>query len=149
MSIGTSTYIPKADERDRNRTWFVVDARDVVLGKLATKVASVLRGKHKPSFTPFLDTGDHVVVVNARHVHVTGNKETNKLFHRHTGYLGNLKTANVATVRTKQPARLIEDAVRGMLPKTPLGRAMIKKLRVYADGTHQHQAQNPKPLAIK
>jgi large subunit ribosomal protein L13 len=147
MSISASTHFPKAAERES--AWFVVDAKDQVLGKLATRIASVLRGKHKPTFTPFMDTGDHVIVLNARHVHVTGKKETDKQFHRHTGYLGNMRTVNVSELRQKHPARLVEDAVRGMLPKNRLGRAMFRKLRVYADGDHPHQGQKPAPLPVK
>jgi len=141
-----STYFPKAGERQSD--WFVIDAKDQVLGKLAARAASVLRGKHKPTYTPFLDTGDHVVVINARHVHLTGRKEGDKTYHQPTGYLGNMKNATAAQVRAKHPERLIEDAVRGMLPKTRLGRALFRKLKVYADGAHPHQAQQPKPLAI-
>jgi large subunit ribosomal protein L13 len=147
MSISASTHFPKGAELESD--WFVVDAKDKVLGRLATRVAAVLRGKHKPTFTPFLDTGDHVIVLNARHVHVTGKKETDKEFHRHTGYLGNMRTVNVSRLREKHPARLVEDAVRGMLPKNRLGRAMFRKLRVYADGDHPHQGQKPKPLPVK
>jgi len=147
MSISASTHFPKAAERES--AWFVVDAKDQVLGKLATRIASVLRGKHKPIFTPFMDTGDHVIVLNARHVHVSGKKETDKQFYRHTGYLGNMKSVNVSELRQKHPARLIEDAVRGMLPKNRLGRAMFRKLRVYADGDHPHQSQKPTPLPVK
>jgi len=141
-----STYIPKAAEQQSD--WFVIDAKDQVLGKLAARAATLLRGKHKPSFTPFLDTGDHVIVINARHVHVTGRKEGDKIYHQPTRYLGNMKSASVAEVRAKHPERIVEDAVRGMLPKTKLGRALFRKLKVYADGAHPHQAQQPKPLAV-
>jgi len=141
-----STYIPKAGERQSD--WFVIDAKDQVLGKLAAHAATLLHGKHKPSFTPFLDTGDHVIVINARHVHLTGRKEGDKLYHQPTGYLGNMKSASVAAVRAKHPERIVEDAVRGMLPKNRLGRALFRKLKVYADGAHPHQAQQPKPLAL-
>src|SRR5262245_35945199 len=141
------TYIPKVDERDRE--WFVIDAKNLVLGKLAAKAASILTGKHKPRYTPFLDTGDHVIVINAAQVHLTGRKETTKLYRHHTGYMGGLKSAVVADVRQKTPARVIEEAVRGMLPKTKLGKAMFHKLKVYASDKHPHQAQKPKPLAVK
>src|SRR6185295_746955 len=141
------TYIPKVDERDRE--WFVIDAKDQVLGKLATKAASVLTGKHKPKYTPFLDTGDHVIVINAAQVHLTGRKETAKLYRRHSGYLGGLKTAAVADVRKKAPIKVVEEAVRGMLPKTKLGRAMFHKLKVYAGEKHPHQAQKPQALNVK
>ena len=141
------TFIPKISEADRK--WFVLDARGQVLGKVATRAADILTGKRKPIYTPFLDTGDHVIVVNAAEVHLTGRKETDKLYRHHTLYLGNLKQAMAKDVRKKHPARLIEDAVKGMLPKTKLGRAMFGKLKVYAGATHPHQAQKPQPLKIK
>jgi large subunit ribosomal protein L13 len=141
------TYIPKVTELDRK--WFVIDAKGVVLGKLATVTASVLAGKRKPIYTPFLDTGDHVVVINAAQVHLSGRKETDKLYHHHTGYLGGLKSVAAGDVRKKNPAKVIEEAVRGMLPKTKLGRAMFGKLKVYAGDKHPHQAQKPEPLQVK
>lgn len=142
-----STYLPKKD--DLNRKWFVIDAEGAVLGKLATAVADVLSGKRKPIYTPFLDTGDHVVVINAEKVAVSGNKEETKLYRRHSGYLGGLKTASVRQVREKRPSRIVEEAVKGMLPKTRLGRAMFTKLKVYAGSKHPHEAQRPTPLAVK
>lgn len=142
-----STYIPKIAESDRK--WFVLDARGQVLGKLATLAASILSGKRKPSYTPFLDTGDHVVVINAAAVHLTGRKERDKLYRYHTGHLGNLKQAAARDVRRRRPERLLEEAIKGMLPKTKLGRAMYTKLKVYAGASHPHQAQKPQPLAIK
>jgi large subunit ribosomal protein L13 len=142
-----STHIPKAGEIARK--WYVIDARDEVLGRLATTAARVLTGKHKPSYTPFLDTGDHVIVINAERVHLTGRKEDGKQYHRVTGHLGGLRTTRASEVRTKHPARLVEEAVRGMLPKTKLGRAMFLKLKVYAGDRHPHQAQKPQPLAVK
>ena len=141
------TYIPKVDERDRE--WFVIDAKDKVLGKLATRAASILTGKHKPTFTPFLDTGDHVIVINAAKVHLTGRKETDKMYRHHTLYLGGLKSTAAGDVRKKHPTRIIEVAVRGMLPKTKLGRAMFHKLKVYAGDVHPHQAQKPKSVTLK
>jgi len=141
------TYIPKVDERDRE--WFVIDAKDKVLGKLATRAATILTGKHKPTFTPFLDTGDHVIVINASKVHLTGRKETDKMYRHHTLYLGGLKSTAAGDVRKKHPTRLIEEAVRGMLPKTKLGRAMFHKLKVYAGDVHPHQAQKPKSVTLK
>jgi large subunit ribosomal protein L13 len=141
------TYIPKADEKSRR--WFVIDAKGQVLGKLAVVAAEVLTGKRKATYTPFLDTGDHVVVINAAHVHLTGKKETDKMYRRHTGYLGGLKQVAAGDLRKKQPARVVEEAVRGMLPKTKLGRAMFHKLKVYAGDTHPHQAQKPEPLNVK
>ena len=141
------TYIPKADELDR--TWFVIDAKDKVLGKLAVLAADILSGKRKPTYTPFLDTGDHVIVINASQVHLTGRKETDKLYRYHTGFMGGLKTTAAADLRKKHPTRVIEEAVKGMLPKTKLGRAMFHKLKVYEGDIHPHQAQKPKPVALK
>jgi large subunit ribosomal protein L13 len=140
------TYIPKANSFERR--WFVVDAGGQVLGKVATRVADVLTGKRKPIYTPFLDTGDHVVVVNAGQVILTGAKEKKKLYRRHSGHLGGLKTRTARQVRGGHPERLVEEAVRGMLPKTRLGRAMFRKLKVYAGPSHPHQAQKPEPLSL-
>lgn len=142
-----TTHIPKAGEISRK--WFVLDAKGQVLGKLAAAAAELLSGKHKPVYTPFLDTGDHVVVINAAHVHLTGKKETGKVYHRHTGYPGGLKSTAAGDVRKKQPARIVEDAVRGMLPKSKLGRAMFGKLKVYVGDTHPHQAQKPQPGKVQ
>ena len=142
-----STYIPSG--KDIERAWFVIDAKNKVLGKIATEAASILQGKRKPIYTPFLDMGDHVIVINARRVHLTGKKESDKLYHHPTGYLGNLKTATAAEMRKKHPRRIIEFAIRGMLPKTKLGRAMYRKLRVYADAGHPHKAQNPQPTSVE
>jgi large subunit ribosomal protein L13 len=142
-----STFIPKISEADRK--WYLLDARGQVLGKLATRAADILTGKRKPIYTPFLDTGDHVIVVNAAEIHLTGRKERDKVYRHHTGFLGNLKQAMAKDVRQKHPARLLEDAIKGMLPKTKLGRAMFGKLKVYAGATHPHQAQKPQPLKIK
>jgi large subunit ribosomal protein L13 len=140
------THIPTPAEIARK--WFVLDAKGQVLGKLAARVAELLAGKHKPIYTPFLDTGDHVIVINAALIHLSGNKESDKVYHRHTGYLGGLKSDAAGDVRKKQPQRLVEEAVRGMLPKTKLGRAMFGKLKVYAGDEHRHQAQKPQPAAI-
>jgi large subunit ribosomal protein L13 len=142
-----TTYIPKVDERERQ--WFVLDAKDQVLGKLAATAASILTGKRKPIYTPFLDTGDHVVVINAAKVHLTGRKETDKVYRRHTGYLGGLKSTAATDMRAKAPTRIVEEAIRGMLPKTKLGRAMFHKLKVYAGDSHPHQAQKPKAANVK
>ena len=141
------TFIPTVTEQDRK--WFVIDAKGVVLGHLAAAAAQVLTGKRKPIYTPFLDTGDHIVVINAAEVHLTGRKETDKLYRTHSGYMGGLKTTSAGDTRKKHPERLIEDAVRGMLPKTKLGRAMFLKLKVYAGANHPHQAQKPQPLTVK
>jgi large subunit ribosomal protein L13 len=142
-----ATYIPKVGALDRK--WFVIDAKGVVLGKLAAAAATLLTGKRKPIYTPFLDTGDHVVVINASQVTLTGRKDESKVYHRHTGYPGGLKSTAAGEVRKKNPSRLVEEAIRGMLPKTKLGRAMFGKLKVYAGEKHPHQAQKPQPLAVK
>jgi large subunit ribosomal protein L13 len=140
------TYIPKQDAIDRR--WFVIDASGQVLGKVATKAASVLTGKTKPIYTPFLDTGDHVVVINADAIVLTGNKETDKVYRRHSGYLGGLKSRAAKDMRKERPLKIVEEAIRGMLPKTRLGRAMFLKLKVYAGAKHPHQAQKPQPLNL-
>jgi large subunit ribosomal protein L13 len=130
------------------REWFVVDAEGKTLGRLASELALRLRGKHKAQYTPHVDTGDYIVVVNAEKVRVTGNKLQDKVYHRHTGYIGNLKSINLEALLAKAPDRVITQAVKGMLPRNPLGRTMIKKLRVYAGPEHRHQAQQPQPLDI-
>jgi len=130
------------------REWFVIDATDKVLGRLSTEIAHRLRGKHKPEYTPHVDTGDYIVVINAEKVRVTGNKENDKMYHHHTGYIGSLKSVNLAKMRATHPDRIIKHSVKGMLPKNSLGRAMFKKLKVYAGSTHEHAAQQPKPLEI-
>ena len=140
------TYIPKATSLDRQ--WFVIDASGKVLGKVATAAANVLTGKRKPTYTPFLDTGDHVVVINADQVVLTGKKETDKLYRHHSGFMGGLKSRMARDVRQEHPARIVEEAVRGMLPKTKLGRAMFLKLKVYPGAKHPHQAQKPQPLNL-
>ena len=130
------------------RSWYVVDATDKVLGRLATEIAVRLRGKHKPEYTPHVDTGDYIVVVNAEKVRVTGRKATNKTYHRHSGYPGGIKSITFEKLIRRTPERIIETAVKGMLPKGPLGRAMYRKLKVYAGAGHSHAAQQPKPLEI-
>ena len=137
-----------AKPQDIRREWLLVDATDKTLGRLASEVAHRLRGKHKPIFTPHMDTGDHIIVVNAEKIKVTGNKLEDKYYHRHTGYIGNLKSVNLATVLEKHPERAIESAVKGMLPRNPLGRTMYRKLHVYAGPEHPHAAQQPKPLEL-
>lgn len=138
-----------AKKEEMQRRWFVVDAQGKTLGRLATRIAVVLRGKHKPIFTPHVDTGDHVIVVNAEKVHLTGNKLQKKMFYHHTGYPGALKSFKAEEVLKRSPARLIEEAVWGMLPKGPLGKAIFKKLKVYAGPDHGHQAQMPEPLFME
>ena len=140
------TYTPKASEIVRN--WHVVDADGMVLGRLASEVASVLRGKHKPTFATHIDTGDHVIIVNAAKVVLTSGKAEKKLVHRHSGYPGGLKTATYATLLTTKPEEALRRTVRGMLPKNRLGRAQSKKLKIYAGPEHPHVAQQPQPLAI-
>ena len=130
------------------REWCVVDATDKTLGRLATEVASRLRGKHKPEFTPNMDTGDHMVVINAEKIKVTGNNLEDKMYHRHTGYIGNLKSINLGKLLDTHPERVIQTAVKGMLPKNPLGRAMFRKLHVYAGPEHPHAAQQPTQLEL-
>jgi large subunit ribosomal protein L13 len=130
------------------REWYLVDATDKTLGRLASEIARRLRGKHKPEYTPHVDTGDYIVVVNAEKIRVTGNKLADKTYYHHTGYVGNLKSITLGKLLDKAPERVIEKAVKGMLPKNVLGRAMFKKLRVYAGPEHGHEAQQPKPLEI-
>ncbi len=140
------TFSAKAHEVTRD--WYVIDAEGKTLGRLATEIAHRLRGKHKPVFTTHVDTGDYIVVINAEKIHVTGNKMQDKFYHRHTGYIGNLKSVPLGKLLEKHPERVIENAVKGMLPKNPLGRAMFKKLKVYAGAEHPHAAQQPQPLEI-
>ena len=141
-----STYSPKPG--DITRAWHVIDATDVVLGRLAAQAATLLRGKHKPMYAPHMDTGDFVVVVNAEKVAVTGNKRADKFVYRHSGYPGGLRQRSVGEMLEKQPDRLVEKAIKGMLPKNRLGRAMGKKLKVYAGPEHPHAAQKPTPYEI-
>ena len=140
------TYTAKP--QDIRREWHLVDATDKTLGRLATEVARRLRGKHKPTFTPHMDTGDHIVVVNAEKVKVTGAKLSDKYYHRHTGYIGNLKSVSLGKLLETHPERAIQYAVKGMMPRNPLGRAMLKKLHVYAGPEHPHTAQQPEPLEL-
>ena len=138
-----------ANTNTLKREWFVVDASDVILGRLATRVATVLRGKHKPTFTPHVDCGDFVIVTNAKQVKISGNKEQQKQYWRHTGFPGGIRSTVLAKQREEHPERIIMNAVKGMLPRGPLGRQMLKKLKVYVEGTHEHQAQSPKELNLK
>lgn len=140
------TFNANADSVKRD--WFVVDATDKTLGRLSTEIARRLRGKHKPEYTPHCDTGDYIVVINAQKVHVTGAKLDDKLYHRFTGYVGNLKTTNLRDLLANHPERVIEIAVKGMLPKNPLGREMYRKLKVYGGAEHPHTAQQPQALEI-
>lgn len=137
-----------AKPQDIRREWHLVDATDKTLGRLATELAHRLRGKHKPIYTPHMDTGDHIVVVNAEKIKVTGKKLDDKYYHRHTGYIGNLKSVSLGRLLETHPERAIQTAVKGMLPRNPLGRAMFKKLHVYAGAEHPHAAQQPEPLEL-
>jgi large subunit ribosomal protein L13 len=141
------TPLPKIDEI--NRRWYVVDAGGQVLGRMATQIAVRLRGKHKPIFTPHLDTGDFIVVVNAEKVKLTGGKMDKKMYHRHTGYMGGLKSMNARTMLEKKPEEVIRLAVKRMLPRNKLGRQQLKKLKIYAGPDHPHQAQSPEELNLQ
>jgi large subunit ribosomal protein L13 len=140
------TYVPKA--ADVTRAWWIVDASGLTLGRLATVVADRLRGKHKPQFVPFMDTGDHVIVVNAAKVRMTGAKHQDKMYRHHTGYPGGLKEVPAGKLLASKPERVLESAIKGMLPRGSLGRQMGRKLKVYAGDKHPHEAQQPKPLPI-
>lgn len=140
------TYTPKQDEIERS--WYVVDARGETLGRLASRVAGVLRGKHKPGFAPHMDTGDFVIVVNAEKIRVTGKKLDQKMYHRHSGYPGGLKSMTLRQLLARRPTRVIRRAVQGMLPHNRLGRQMARKLKIYAGPEHPHQAQLPEPLEL-
>ena len=140
---------PMPQEHEIQRQWMLVDASGQVLGRLATRVASILRGKHKPTFTPHLDVGDHVIVVNAEKVHLTGRKLRDKRYRWHTGYIGGLREVTAETMLRTHPERVIEWAVQGMLPKNRLGKAMARKLKVYRGAAHPHQAQQPKVLEVR
>ncbi len=141
-----STYVAKPSEITRQ--WYVVDAEGQTLGRLASQVAAILRGKHKPTYTPFIDTGDHVIVINAEKVRLTGKKSEQKVYYHHTGYIGGLKSTSFARMIATRPERVVEIAVKGMLPKNTLGRAMARKLKVYRGPEHPHAAQQPQPLTI-
>lgn len=145
-SIKPKTYQPTPS--DITRSWWIADAEDVVLGRLAADVAAVLRGKHKPTFAPHIDTGDFVVVVNAAKVQLTGNKLQDKIWYHHSGYPGGLRETPVGKLMETRPERVVERAIKGMLPHNRLGRAMGRKVKVYAGPTHPHEAQQPKPLVV-
>ena len=137
-----------ARPQDIHHNWYMVNASGLRLGRLATEIARRIRGKHKPEFTPHMDTGDYIVVVNADKIRVTGNKAKDKMYYRHSGYPGGLKSANFTKMQAKKPGEVIHLAVKGMLPRGPLGRAMLKKLRVYAGETHPHEGQQPELLEL-
>jgi len=142
-----TTYMAKAEAVERK--WYVVDAKDMTLGRLSSEVAKVLRGKHKPTYTPHIDTGDFVIVINAKDIKVTGKKLDQKLYRHYTGYAGGLKEISLRDLLENKPEKVIYEAVRGMLPKNRLGRKMLKKLRVYSGPEHKHEAQKPEVLEIK
>jgi large subunit ribosomal protein L13 len=141
------TYFPK--KGDIEPKWFIIDAEGKILGRLSTEIARILAGKHKPTYTPFLDTGDHVIVINAEKIVLTGKKETDKVYRHHSLYPGGLKEKAARFVRAEKPEHMIEEAVWGMLPKNKLGRKMLKKLKVYRGTNHPHQAQQPEALEVK
>ncbi len=140
------TFTAKSETVQRD--WYLVNAEGKTLGRVASEIARRLRGKHKAEYTPHVDTGDYIVVINAEKVRVTGSKETDKMYHHHSGYIGGLKSFTFEKLRERAPERIIETAVQGMLPKNPLGRAMLKKLKIYAGPEHKHAAQQPQPLDI-
>ena len=142
-----ATYTPKKSEIERS--WHLVDAEGLILGRMATEVAQVLRGKHKPTFAPHIDTGDHVIVVNADKVVLTSGKAEKKMVYHHTGFPGGIRSESYATLLAKKPAEIVRQSIRGMLPKNRLGRQQLSKLQVYAGPTHPHEAQKPIPLEIK
>jgi len=143
-----STFIASADHAATGVRWHLIDADGQVLGRIATKASRLLQGKHKPTYTPFIDTGDHVIVINAAKVKLTGRKEDQKIYRQHSGYEGGLRETRARIVRQRHPIRLVEDAVHGMLPKTKLGAAMYRKLKVYAGADHPHAAQKPSKLEV-
>jgi large subunit ribosomal protein L13 len=140
------TLIPSVG--DTAKHWYLIDAKDQTLGRMATQAARLLQGKHKPIYTPFIDTGDNVVVINAASVALTGQKETQKLYRRHSGYEGGLREERAGVVRRRRPIRIVEEAIRGMLPKTKMGKAMYRKLNVYAGPDHPHAAQQPRTFEV-
>jgi large subunit ribosomal protein L13 len=146
MATTTKTYVPKRAEIEQR--WFLVDAEGVTLGRLATQIATILRGKHKPMYTPHLDTGDYVIVINAEKVNVTGKKQEQKRYYRHSGYPGGFRSTSLTDMFAKHPERVIEAAVRGMIPHSNLGRDQFKKLKVFAGTQHPHAAQKPEPLKL-
>jgi large subunit ribosomal protein L13 len=143
-----STFVANARHANDTRRWHVIDADGKVLGRIATQAVRLLQGKHRATYTPFIDTGDHVIVINARTVRLTGRKEDQKVYRQHSGYEGGLREERARLVRQRKPERLVEEAVRGMLPKTKLGEAMYRKLKVYAGADHPHAAQKPSKLEV-
>ena len=148
LQVNNSMKTISVKSESVKRDWYVIDAEGATLGRMATEIAVRLRGKHKPEYTPHVDTGDYIVVINAEKVRVTGNKATDKIYHRHTGYPGGLKSISFEKLIDKAPERVIQNAVKGMLPKGPLGRTMFKKMKVYAGAEHPHTAQQPQQLTL-
>lgn len=146
LNKNNKTFLPQKSEIDKK--WWLVDADGIVLGRLATKIADILRGKDKPFFTPFFDTGDFVVVINAKKIKLTGKKEEQKKYYRHSGYMGGIKETSFTRIMATHPERVLVHAVKGMLPKNKLNRKILKKLKVYAGAEHKHKAQNPQALAV-
>jgi len=143
-----STYFPSGKGLEQHRDWHIIDADGLTVGRLASEIAKILMGKHKPTYTPFIDTGDHVIVINASKVVFKGNKTNDKMYRHHTGWPGGLKEISARDLLARRPVRLIELTIKGMLPKTRIGRAMASKVKVYAGAEHPHGAQKPTPLAI-
>jgi large subunit ribosomal protein L13 len=146
LNKNNKTFLPKKETIEKN--WWLIDAEGIVLGRLATKIANILRGKEKPTYTPFIDTGDFVIVVNADKVKLTGKKEEQKMYYRHSGYFGGLKETSFKLMMTNYPERVITHAIKGMLPKNKLNRKILKKLKVYAGSEHKHKAQKPESLKV-
>lgn len=142
------THLPTPEQREKNHSWYVIDATGGTLGRIASLAAHVLRGKNKPSFTPHLVTGDHVIIVNAGKLKVTGRKLDDKIYYRHTGYAGGIKTDSLRQLLANKPERVLEIAIKGMLPKNSMGNVLLTRLKIYADAEHPHKAQNPKPLKV-
>lgn len=148
LNKSNKTFLPQKAEFEKTKKWWLVDAEGIVLGRLATKVAEILRGKNKPQYTPFFDTGDFVIIINADKVKLTGNKEAQKMYYRHSGYMGGLKETPYARMKATHPERIITHAVKGMLPKNKLNRKILKKLKVYSGSEHKHKAQQPETLKL-
>jgi large subunit ribosomal protein L13 len=148
LNKNNKTFLPQKGVLDGNKKWWLIDAEDVVLGRLATKVADILRGKNKALYTPFFDTGDFVVIVNADKIRLTGQKEAQKVYYRHSGYMGGIKETSYQKMKATHPERIITHAVKGMLPKNKLNRKILKKLKVYAGSEHRHTAQKPELLKV-
>jgi large subunit ribosomal protein L13 len=146
LNNANKTFVPQKDKIERK--WWLVDAEDMILGRMATEVAKILRGRHKPTFTPFFDTGDFVVIINAEKIKLTGAKESQKMYYRHSGYMGGIKEVQYERMLATHPERIIKHAIKGMLPKNKLNRKILKKLKIYAGSEHKHAAQKPEALKI-